>query len=80
MSRLRLTSDQRAAILRAAADARQRGPVGFVQQNGRQVMAYDAVHLAVDTGNYWWQGGLDNRACEAALRLVHMSLRLGPRS
>ena len=65
---IRATRAQREAILRAARDARQRGPVSL--------KAYDAVDLATDTGNYWW-GGLDNRTCNAALRLIQMGLRRG---
>lgn len=73
--RISPTPAQRAAILRAAADGRMRGPVRMV--NGK--MPYDAVSLACDTRNFWWQGGMDNATCGCALRLVHMSLRLGPR-
>ena len=43
--------------------------------NGK--MPYEAVSLACDTRNCWWQGGMDNATCGCALRLVHMSLRLG---
>jgi hypothetical protein len=77
--RQRVTGEKRAAILRAGLDARAHGPVGMELQNGRLVMSYDAVSLAVDTGNYWW-AGLDNATCEAGLRLVHMGLRRGCQS
>lgn len=72
MSKLRYSSQQRAAILRAASDARERGPI--------DPSRYDAVDLASDTRNEWYSlGRLGNRECETALRLIHSNLRRGRR-
>lgn len=76
MMKQQLTETQRAAILQAADDARRHAPVALkVDASGRQVMAYDAIDLASETGNYWWTGGMSNEHSMAALRLVHRCLR-----
>ena len=78
-----LTPEQREKILRAARDARAyvaiHGPVPCDAPNlrgERKALRYDAISLAVDTGNYWWQG-LTDRQIGVGLRLIHTILARG---
>jgi hypothetical protein len=61
-----LSSSQRVAILRAAADAKALSLVDPTK--------YDAVDLACATDNFWWQGIGDHNA-RVGLRLISMHLK-----
>ncbi len=79
-----VTPAHRRAILQAAADGRRylqtHGPIAWDPE--RTTLAgtspapsYDAISLAVDTGNEWWRG-LSDWHCRAALRLINRHLGL----
>ena len=83
----------REAVNRAVRDAqayvRVHGPVQLLKGRGiggGDALAYDAINLASDTHNDWWQhayGRTDaerNRHVNAALRLVHRTLEGGRRN